>query len=314
MSIKEGIMAVSEDRIDAVREFNRFYTKHVGALNEGLLKSPFSLTEMRILYELHTANELMAADLAKSLSLDPAYLSRILKRFKSAGLIETLRSVTDRRQRVLTLTEEGRRVFAPYIKASRDEVAAVLDALSEAEQTKLLTAMQAILSTLDGARQKATPVIIRAHRPGDIGWVIHRHGSLYASEYGFDDSFEALVAKVAGEFLEKFDPAFEHCWIAERNGGILGSVFLVKKDKTTAQLRLLYVEPSARGLSVGRNLVNECIAFARQKKYKTLTLWTNSILHAAIHLYEDAGFKLVNEEPHHSFGQDLIGQTWDLTL
>ncbi|WP_340150633.1 helix-turn-helix domain-containing GNAT family N-acetyltransferase [uncultured Sneathiella sp.] len=307
-------MAISETRIDAIRAFNRFYTKQVGALNEGLLKSPFSLTEMRILYELNFGEKLTAGDLVKSLSLDPAYLSRLLKKFKTAGLLETIRSETDGRQRVLALTKEGRRVFAPYVKASRDEVAAMLTPLSDNEQARLVSSMQEILSILDTETDKADPVIIRAHHPGDIGWVIHRHGALYAQEYGFDESFEGLVAKVAGDFLQEHDPAYEHCWIAEKNSEILGSVFLVKKDKTTAQLRLLYVEPTARGLGVGRKLVDECTSFARRKQYKTLTLWTNSILHAAIHIYEEAGFKLMDEEPHHSFGQGLIGQNWDLEL
>ncbi|MEX1036755.1 MAG: helix-turn-helix domain-containing GNAT family N-acetyltransferase, partial [Sneathiella sp.] len=304
----------SESRIDAIREFNRFYTKQVGALNEGLLKSPFSLTEMRILYELNFGEKLTAGDLVKSLSLDPAYLSRLLKKFKTAGLLHTVRSKTDGRQRVLELTKEGRRVFAPYVKASRDEVAAILAPLSDQVQARLVEAMKVILSILDTEPEKPAPVFIRAHRPGDIGWVIHRHGALYATEYAFDESFEGLVAKVAGDFLQEHDPAYEHCWIAERNGDVLGSVFLMKKDDVTAQLRLLYVEPTARGLGVGRKLVEECVTFARRKRYQTLSLWTNSILHAAIHIYEEAGFKLTDEEPHHSFGQDLVGQNWDLKL
>lgn len=307
-------MAVSEKRINAVRKFNRFYTKHVGALNEGLLNSRFSLTEMRVLYELYSGDNLTAGDLVKSLSLDPAYLSRILKKFKSEGLLKTAKSARDGRQRVLIFTEEGRRDFAPFIKASQDEVAAILTLLSDAEQIRLIEAMNLISSTLAPAEEMTDPVIIRSHRPGDIGWVIHRHGALYAQEYGFDSSFEALVAKVGEDFLTNYDPEFEHCWIAERNDVILGSVSLVKKDLSTAQLRLLYVEPTARGLGVGRKLVDECIRFARRKNYVKVTLWTNSTLHAAIHLYEEAGFKLIDEEPHHSFGQDLVGQTWDLIL
>ncbi|MBO0333836.1 MarR family transcriptional regulator [Sneathiella sp. CAU 1612] len=307
-------MAVSEKRINAVRKFNRFYTKHVGALNEGLLNSRFSLTEMRVLYELYSGDNLTAGDLVKSLSLDPAYLSRILKKFKSEGLLKTAKSARDGRQRVLIFTEEGRRDFTPFIKASQDEVAAILTLLSDAEQIRLIEAMNLISSTLAPAEEITDPVIIRSHRPGDIGWVIHRHGALYAQEYGFDSSFEALVAKVGEDFLTNYDPEFEHCWIAERNDVILGSVSLVKKDLSTAQLRLLYVEPTARGLGVGRKLVDECIRFARRKNYVKVTLWTNSTLYAAIHLYEEAGFKLIDEEPHHSFGQDLVGQTWDLIL
>jgi DNA-binding MarR family transcriptional regulator/GNAT superfamily N-acetyltransferase len=307
-------MTVSLKRIDAVRKFNRFYTKQIGALNEGLLKSRFSLTEMRVLYELYAGNNLTAGDLAKSLSLDPAYLSRLLKRFKSEGLLKTERSANDGRQRILTFTTEGRQAFTPFIQASRDEVATVLAPLSDASQIRLLAAMNYIASTLDPTGGKPDPVIIRSHRPGDIGWVIHRHGALYAQEYGFDTSFEALVASVGSDFLSNFDPEYEHCWIAERNDEILGSVFLVRKDETTAQLRLLYVEPTARGLGVGRKLVDECLHFARRKSYKSMTLWTNSILHAAIHLYKEAGFELVDEEAHHSFGQDLVGQNWELEL
>lgn len=307
-------MAVSVKRVDAVRKFNRFYTKHVGALNEGLLNSRFSLTEMRILYELYAGNDLTAGDLSKGLLLDPAYLSRLLKKFESEGLLKTTKSKTDGRQRVITFSEKGRQVFLPFIKASRDEVEAILAPLSDAAQIRLVAAMGFISSTLGPPGDTSDPVIIRSHRPGDIGWVIHRHADLYAREYGFDGSFEALVAKVGGDFLTNYDPEFEHCWIAERNDEILGSVFLVKKDKATAQLRLLYVEPTARGLGVGGKLVDECIRFARRKHYKKMTLWTNSILHAAIHLYEEAGFEMVDEEPHHSFGQDLVGQTWDLTL
>ncbi|MZR31716.1 GNAT family N-acetyltransferase [Sneathiella litorea] len=307
-------MAVSEKRIDAVRRFNRFITKHIGALNEGLLNSRFSLTEMRVLYELHTNDGLTAGDLAKLLSLDPAYLSRLLKKFKSEDLINTVKSTADGRLRFLSLTNEGRRVFAPFIEASRAEVATILEPLSDAEQIRLIASMNFISSTLDSPEKGTDPIIIRSHRPGDIGWVIHRHAVLYAHEYGLDASFEALVAKIGGEFLENYKPEYEHCWIADRNDEILGSVFLVQKDESTAQLRLLYVEPTARGLGVGRNLIEECIQFAGRKQYKKITLWTNSILHAAIHLYEEAGFKLVDEQPHHSFGKDLVGQTWDLVL
>ncbi|TNE40568.1 MAG: MarR family transcriptional regulator [Alphaproteobacteria bacterium] len=305
-------MPKTESRIDMIRRFNRFYTKQVGALNEGLLKSPFSLTEMRILYELNAHEGLSAIDLVRELSLDPAYLSRILKKFKHDGLLKTRRSENDGRQWLLSMTEKGRDVFAPYIKASRDEVAAMLAPLDEASQQKLAAAMHQILLTFNA--EEPVPVTLRAHKPGDMGWVIHRHGALYAEEYDFDETFEALVAGVAADFINNFDPEWEHCWIAERADEILGSIFLVKKDETTAKLRLLYVEPSARGLGVGRKLVTACLDFARAKGYKTVTLWTNSILHAAIHLYEEAGFKLMEEEAHHSFGQDLIGQNWDLEL
>jgi|TARA_R100000005_G_scaffold69194_3_gene37071 DNA-binding MarR family transcriptional regulator/N-acetylglutamate synthase-like GNAT family acetyltransferase len=302
------------ERIDTVREFNRFYTRHVGALNEGLLKSPYTLTEMRILYELHSAGILTAAELATRLSLDPAYLSRLLKKFRSSGIVGSNRSPEDGRLRLLSLTTEGAEHFAPYIKASRDEVAAVLDNLPEEKQKELLAVMRLIRATLGDETLKPAPVMIRPHRPGDMGWVIHRHGVLYAREYGFDDMFEALVARIAADFIGKFNPAMENCWIAEQEGEILGSVFLVQKQGGTAQLRLLYVEPSARGMGVGRKLVAECIEFARRKQYEKITLWTNSILHAAIHLYEEAGFILTEQEPYFDFGQHLVGQTWELDL
>lgn len=307
-------MDISETRIDAVRRFNRFYTKQVGALNEGLLKSKYSLTEMRILYELNAHDRLTAIDLVRELSLDPAYLSRILKKFKAAGLLKSTRSKEDGRQWVLAMTEKGRTDFTPYTKASRDEVAELLNPLSDQEQLKLLAAMKTILETFGEAGGTPASFTIRSHQSGDIGWVIRRHGQLYFEEYGFDETFEALVAKVAGEFLENHNPKTEHCWIAERDGDILGSIFLVRKTDRVAKLRLLYVEPSTRGQGVGRKLIEECLDFARYNHYETVTLWTNSILGAAIHLYEEAGFELMDEEAHHSFGCDLIGQNWDLQL
>jgi DNA-binding MarR family transcriptional regulator/GNAT superfamily N-acetyltransferase len=306
-------MTILTQQIDSVRRFNRFYTKHIGALNEGLLNSRFSLTEMRLLYELNAESGQSAAILSKKLGMDPAYLSRILKDFRSKGLIETYPNAADGRQRDISLTEFGRETFAPFIQASRDEVAAVFTPLTLSERKQLLNAMDTITDLLSDERTKR-PFVIRPHRAGDIGWVIHRHARLYSDEFGFDTSFEGLVATIAGEFLESHDPKCEQFWVAERDGNILGSICLVRKDKITAKLRLLYVEPSARGEGVGSKLIDECLSFARHAGYTQMTLWTQDILKPAIRLYEKAGFTLSSEEKHHSFGQDLIAQNWDLDL
>lgn len=302
-------------RIDEIRSFNRFYTQHVGALNEGLLNSEFTLTEMRILYELYAGKGLSAAVLRKDLLLDAAYLSRILKRFENKGLIETVPSDKDARKKILSLTKLGGTTILPFIQSSRLEVDAVLSEVSEQDQQELVRAIRTITTILENEESiEKKPIHIRSHRSGDIGWIIHSHGKLYAEEYGFDESFEALVAHIAGDFLENHDPKTEHCWIAERDGAILGSIFLVRKDEKVAKLRMLYVSAAARGEGVGRQLIGECLNFARQSGYEKMTLWTNDILKAAIKLYIEAGFELVDEEKHFSFGQELIGQTWDLKL
>jgi DNA-binding MarR family transcriptional regulator/GNAT superfamily N-acetyltransferase len=308
-------MRNSLSRIDEIRRFNRFYTRHVGALNEGLLNSKYTLTEMRILYELFANEGLSAATLRKDLLLDAAYLSRILKKFDSRGLIETVPSKNDGRKKILSLSNLGIATILPFIKSSRQEVDAVLSNISEQDQQILVQCMRTILAILDTKEPaEIKPFHIRSHLRGDIGWIIHAHGKLYAEEYGFDETFEALVAHIAGDFLENHDPKKEHCWIAERDAAILGSIFLVRKDDDVAKLRLLYVSAEARGQGVGRQLINECLNFARQAKYKKVTLWTNDILTAAIKLYIDAGFEMVDEEKHFSFGQELVGQTWDLKL
>ncbi|PHQ66490.1 MAG: MarR family transcriptional regulator [Sneathiella sp.] len=302
-------------RIDKVRAFNRFYTKHVGALNENLLNSEFTLTEMRILYELHAQKSVSAAQLSKELGLNAAYLSRILKKFKSGGLIKSVRSPDDARKWMLTLTENGETVFAPYTDASRREVAAVMDVLTEQEQYRLLTAMETITRIIGPEPEVKQPYVIRDHRPGDISWVVHRHGRLYFEEYGFDDTFESEVANIAQEFLENYSARTEHFWIAERNGIILGSVCLVNVDINTAQLRLLYVEPEARGDGVGKALVAECVNFARAADYSNLILWTQSQLKPAIKIYENAGFHLTDEHPHRGYGSgSLTTQMWQLIL
>ncbi|MBM6579938.1 GNAT family N-acetyltransferase [Microvirga sp. BT689] len=304
----------TDDQIGKVRSFNRFYTRQIGLLNEGLLESDYSLTEVRILYELAHRDPVTAAELGQELGLDRGYLSRMLKRFDNRGLIQRSRSGEDRRQVFLTLTDAGRAAFEPLNRASAQEVAAMLSALSTREREGLVQAMAIVERLICNAPEPEIPYILRPHRPGDIGWITHRQGLLYAQEYGWDETFEALVAEIAAAFVKNFDPEWERCWVAERGGDIVGSVFLVRHSDEVAKLRLLYVEPSSRGLGIGRRLVGECIAFARAKGYKTLTLWTNDVLVAARTIYQTAGFRLVREEAHRSFGKDLIGQTWDFDL
>jgi len=301
-------------RVDAVRSFNRFYTKQIGVLHEGLLGSPYSLTEVRVLYELANRRQPTAAELGRELGLDPGYLSRILQNFARRGLVAKTRSTADGRQSLLSLTARGRKAFAPLDARSHDEVAAVLARLSAAEQRRLIEAMRAIQALLGGRAEPRVPYLLRTHWPGDMGWIVHRHGSLYAEEYGWDETFEALVAEIAAKFIRTFDPKRERCWIAEREEEIVGSVFLVRKSPTVGQLRLMYVEPKARGLGIGSRLVEECLRFARQVGYRKVVLWTNSVLLAARHIYAKAGFRLIHSEPHRSFGHDLVGETWELTL
>lgn len=301
-------------RVDAVRGFNRFYTKQIGVLHEGLLGSQYSLIEVRVLYELAHREQPTAADLIRELGLDAGYLSRILRGFAKRGLITKTPSTTDRRQTLLSLTARGRRAFAALNARSHDEVAAVLTGLSAARQARLIEAMGTIQTVLGAHPEVRVPYVLRPHQPGDMGWIIHRHGVLYAREYGWDETFEALVAEISAKFIRHFDLKRERCWIAEREGGIVGSVFLVRKSETVAQLRLMYVEPDARGLGIGSRLAEECIRFGRQVRYRKIVLWTNSVLGAARHIYQKAGFRLVHSEPHHSFGHDLIGETWELPL
>ncbi|HWA46494.1 MAG TPA: bifunctional helix-turn-helix transcriptional regulator/GNAT family N-acetyltransferase [Hypericibacter adhaerens] len=313
-------MALSADldrRVQAVRRFNRFYTRKIGVLGEGLLDSPFTLTQARILYELAHRNRPTASDLAEALGLDPGYLSRILRGFEKQGLLSRAASAEDARQRHLSLTAKGRKTFAGLDRVTRRQIAGLLEPLSEPDRGRLETAMRQIESMLDahdGEAEAAADIVLRPHRPGDMGWVAHRHGALYAAEYGWDGTFEALVAEIVAGFVKNFDPARERCWIAERRGEILGSVFLVQETATIAKLRMLLVEPSARGLGLGRRLVEECLAFARDRGYRRVRLWTNSNLTAARKLYESFGFRLIKSEPHRSFGHDLVGETWELTL
>ncbi|TPN81893.1 MarR family transcriptional regulator [Mesorhizobium sp. CU2] len=303
-----------KDRIDAVRAFNRFYTRQIGLLDEGLLKSPFSLTEARVLYELAHRDGLVASDLVRDLGLDPGYVSRLLKKFEERGLVERAASEVDARRASIAITPAGRDAFAPLNQGSHEQVAALLDRLALAEQERLVKAMRTVQDLLGDKAEAKVPYILRPLQVGDIGWITRRQGMLYTEEYGWDGTYEGLVAEILGEFVKKFDPQWERAWIAERGGEVVGSVFIVRKSPQVAKLRLLYVEPSARGLGIGARLVDECIAFSRAKGYKTLTLWTNDILGAARRIYQAAGFKLVAEDRHHSFGKDLVGQTWDLEL
>ena len=303
-----------ETRIDAVRRFNRFFTRRIGVLREGLLHSPYSLAEARVLFEISDRDEPSASELARDLGLDPGYLSRILTRFERRGLVDRVRSETDGRRRILSLTPEGEEAFALLDERSREEVAEMLAEISEGDQRRLLEAMRNIESILSKSFKFSEPFILRPHEPGDMGWVVHRHGVLYAQEYGWDERFEALVAQIVADFVNNHDPAKERCWIAEMGRERIGCVFLVRASDTVAKLRLLLVEPEARGLGLGARLVDECIRFARSRGYKTITLWTNSVLDAARHIYETRGFELVDEEEHHSFGCDLVGQNWELAL
>jgi DNA-binding MarR family transcriptional regulator/GNAT superfamily N-acetyltransferase len=302
------------DRISAIRRFNRLYTRQIGLLDEGLLNSPFSLTQSRTLYELAQRKHATAADLCKYLGLDAGYLSRILAGFQKNGLIEKTASPDDARQTRLALTTKGRKAFAPLNSRSNQQVATMLGKLPPAKQTNLVLAMETIESVLSGATEAPMAYVLRPHRPGDMGWVVQQHGVLYYQEYGYDERFEALVAGIVAEFIAKLDPARERCWIAEKDGENVGSVFLVKKSSTVAKLRLLLVEPSVRGLGIGKRLVAECVRFAREAGYKKIMLWTQGELTAARRIYQAAGFKLVGEKNHQSWSRDLVAETWQLKL
>jgi DNA-binding MarR family transcriptional regulator/GNAT superfamily N-acetyltransferase len=303
-----------KQRVEAVRRFNRFYTRQIGILGNAYLQSPFSLAEVRVLYEIAHHGSTTASELSQELGLDAGYLSRILRNFSKQGLIERRASATDGRQTLLSLSEPGQQTFAGFNARSQHEIGQLLGKLAIAEQTRLVNAMSTVEQLLDAAPEHKTPYLLRPHQPGDMGWVIHRHAVLYTQDYGWDEQFEAMVADVAAEFIRNFDTKRERCWIAEIDGEIVGSVFLVKKSDMVAKLRLLFIEPKARGLGIGRRLVDECERFARQAGYQKITLWTNSILLAARHIYSQAGYRLVHQEPHHSFGKDLVGETWELTL
>jgi len=307
-------MPVSRNSVDSVRRFNRFYTRQIGLLGKGYLDSPFTLAEVRVLYELAHRDAPTAAQIAKALGLDAGYLSRMLLSFRKRGFLARKASEKDARQSHLSLTNKGRAAFGELEAKSEAGVSKMIGRLTSAEQNRLAGAMGTIEQLLGEHAGPKVPYLLRAHQPGDMGWVIHRHGVLYAEEYGWDERFEALVAQIAAEFIQKFDGQRERCWIAERDGAIVGSVFLVKKSDRVAKLRLLLVEPSARGLGIGGRLVDECVRFARHAGYRKITLWTQSILDAARHIYRKAGFRVVNRERHRTFGHKLVGETWELRL
>ncbi|HSN31506.1 MAG TPA: helix-turn-helix domain-containing GNAT family N-acetyltransferase [Ideonella sp.] len=311
------------DRAARLRAFNRFYTRRIGVLDEGFEATSFTLAESRLLWELAQRGTSTASELALALDLDPGYLSRLLRRFRQRGLLRSARAKDDARQVRLTLSAAGRKAFAPLDAHSQSRMRALLEPLGETAQRELLAATQTIERLLAPPGERApSPFVLRAQRPGDIGWVISRHGALYAAEYGWDARFEALVGHIASRFIEQFDPAREACWIAERDCINVGCVFLVQsRDEASdapvdgvAQLRLLLVEPSARGAGLGDTLIHECERFARHAGYRTIRLWTNSVLLAARHLYAKHGYRLVASEPHESFGKALVGETWELAL
>jgi DNA-binding MarR family transcriptional regulator/ribosomal protein S18 acetylase RimI-like enzyme len=307
-------MAVSAAQIAEVRAFNRDYTRRIGVLARGLLDSPYSLTQVRVMYEIAHRPGVIAAQLADELGLDRGYLSRILKGFAAKGVLARTDSAADARRQHLRLAPAGRRVFAPLERRSEQQVRAMLAELEQPERRALLGAMSTIRRAF-GAAPAQGPVSLRRHRPGDMGWVVERHGVLYFREYGWNEEFEALVAGITAEFIRKLDPARERCWIAENAAGRrLGCIFLVAGEGGSAKLRLLLVEPEARGLGLGRTLVGECVRFARAAGYERIVLWTQENLTAARHLYEQAGFTRTAREPHRSFGHDLIGETWQLEL
>jgi len=306
--------AILQEHISAVRRFNRFFTRQIGVLREGLLHSPYSLTEARIIFELANRSNLTASDLCNELGLDAGYLSRILSKLEQQNLIEKTRSDEDGRQRLISLTTEGQNAFSLLNNRSSDEVSEMLSKLSESDRVRLVDAMHTIEGILDHSFKYAEPFYLRHHEAGDMGWVIHQHGLLYNQEYGWDESFEVLVAQICVDFITNYDPRKERCWIAEMQGEQVGSIFCVKASEDIAKLRLLLVVPRARGLGLGTRLVKECIRFAKRSGYEKLTLWTNDVLVEARKIYEKNGFRLVEEEHHHSFGHDLVGQNWDLML
>ena len=304
----------SDEQIAAVRAFNRFYTRKLGVLDQHLLKSPFSLSEARVLYELAYRDELSAKEIGAELGLDAGYLSRIVQHFDESGLITRMPLPSDRRQYRLGLTARGRQAFADLERSSQQDVALMLAALPRGGSQQVVGAMATIERLLGASGVAPSPAILREPRPGDMGWVVQSHGALYASEYGFDSSFEGLVAEITAKFLGSFDASRERCWIADIDGAQVGSVFLVRHSDDVAKLRLLLVDSAGRGRGLGQRLVGECIGFARQCGYRKITLWTQSILLAARGIYQDAGFVRVSSEPHRSFGQSLIGETWEREL
>lgn len=299
--------------VGVLRSFNRFYTRKIGVV-DGIASSPFSLAEARVLYELAHREQPTATAIRKELGLDAGYMSRILGEFERRKLVTREQSKTDERQKFLALTTKGRKAFLPLDARSNRDAAAMLRELSATERKRLIDAVETVSRLLGGTREPRVPYLLRPHRPGDMGWIVHRQAILYAEEYGWDETYEALAAEIVAQFIRNYDPKRERCWVAEKDGARVGAVFVAKASDEVAKLRLLHVESETRGLGIGKRLVEECVRFARQTGYQKMTLWTQSILHAARHLYEQAGFHVVHEEQHHSFGKDLTAETWELRL
>ena len=305
--------ALPHPNVSAIREFNRFYTRKIGVV-DGMASSPFSLAEARVLYELANREQPTATDIRKELGLDAGYLSRILRDFERRQLVKRQQSKSDERQRFLSLTATGRKAFVPLNERSNRDVAAMLEKLSPEERKQLVAAMETIRKLLEDQRGPRALYVLRQHQPGDLGWIVHRQAILYAEEYGWDGTYEGLAAEVVAQFVKTYDAKRERAWVAEKDGERVGAVFVAKGSDEIAKLRLLHVEREARGLGIGKRLVEECVRFARQAGYQKMTLWTQSILAAARHIYKQAGFKMVREDRHHSFGKELTAETWELDL
>jgi DNA-binding MarR family transcriptional regulator/GNAT superfamily N-acetyltransferase len=313
-SVDRMLDSQAAERIAAVRRFNRLYTQRIGVLQKSWAKSPFTLAQARVLYEVMQRDKPTATELARDLGLDAGYLSRILRDFEAGGLIARKTSGTDGRQSLLSITERGRKRFAPIEAQTEEATAAMLGRLSPSAQARLVDAIHTIERVLGNAPEEKVPYILRPPRPGDMGWVVGRHGVRYGEDYGWDDTIEALTAEIVAAFVRNYDARRERCWITERDGENVGSVFMVKESEQVARLRLLLVEPQARGLGIGARLVDESVRFARAAGYEKVTLWTHSILTGARHIYQRAGFKLVHTWQHDDFGKTLTAETWDLEL
>ena len=302
-----------DQQVSAIRRFNRFYTRKIGVL-DGMASRPFALAEARVLYELAHRERPTATDIRKELGLDAGYLSRILRNFERQHLVKREASKADERQRILSLTAKGRKAFTPLNDRSNRDVASMLEGLSPAQRTQLVETVQTIGRLLGDEKEQRAPYLLRQHQPGDLAWIVERQALLYVEEYGWDGSYEGLAAEIIARFIKNYDVKRERCWIAERDGHKVGAVLVANTSDNTAQIRLLHVEAEARGLGIGRRLVDECVRFARQAGYEKMILWTQSILEAARHIYRQAGFEIVRQEQHHSFGKDLTAETWALDL
>jgi DNA-binding MarR family transcriptional regulator/GNAT superfamily N-acetyltransferase len=302
-----------DPHVGVIRTFNRFYTRKIGVI-DGTASSPFSLAEARVLYELARGERATATDICRELGLDAGYMSRILREFERRKLVTRERSKTDERGKFLSLTAKGRRAFAPLDERSNRDVAAMLESLSPAARKEVVDSAQAIRRLLGDKPEPKVPYMLRQHQPGDLAWIVHRQAILYVEEYGWDETYEGLAAEIVAQFVKNYDPKRERCWIAERDGAKVGGVLVATASEEVAKLRLLHVELEARGLGIGKQLVEECVRFSRQVGYQKITLWTQSILHAARHIYEQVGFRVVHEEQHHRFGKDLTAETWELNL